>query len=570
MAYINKIKKYIDYLLPLVLWILIFGKNIFSQLMFVDYVPETHFNLIKLLILSNYTLFLNPLDLFKPIFSFLGLLPILFQVSILISMYISYFFIRRLFSEKQKSFIILFALIFFFNPFVYSRIMIGQLGVLLSYLFLPVTLYYIFNYFESNLKSKDLLKIILAITFTSLFSIHFFIINFILFIVSLFFFYIYKNHFSIKKLILILLVFGFLTIFLNAFWLQGALSNSIFQSIGSSHEDFFSPKLGKGLPAISKIIGMSGFWREDSYKSTFDFIGPYFYYILLFILIILFLLGYSLTHSKKSKVFFSIFWLGLILGTGISHPYTRPFFNSLFNYLPFFNGFRDSHKLVSLIALSYAYFIPTFIVKLKNHFKKLYFIPLILVILFIIFLSFPLIGLNNQIKPVNYPNSYFEIDNYLSNKQINGNIIYLPWQTYLTYNWSLASSSDGRINVPINQIIKPPVITGPDTYGSETIKTYKISICLEKQSIDCLKENYVEYILLDKCSLYQEDYTYLTKNLSIKAYSNACIDVYKLDINNKPYDPIPIRFLISLLISLLTLLIIILYIIIKAESVEVY
>jgi len=305
---------------------------------------------------------------------------------------------------------------------------------------------------------------------------------------------------------------------------------------------------------------MSGFWRESAYSSTYNILGPIGYLIILALLLILFLAGYYLSHDKKSKIFFTLFWLGLILGTGIAHPYTRPFFNSLFNYLPFFNGFRDSHKLTSLIALSYAYLISVFALELKIKLKELGFLPVIILILFILFFTFPLLGLWNQIKPVSYPSSYNELNSFLDSKQITGKIIYLPWQTYLTYNWTINSSSDGRIAVPINNILKYPVIIGSDVYGSETIETQKILDCLNNKSTTCLEQNSVQFVINDKCSFYKDDKSSTFESMN-KAYSNSCLDVYKLNSKPKPTQQIPLRFLVTSIVSLITFLVLIILLI---------
>ena len=199
-------------------------------------------------------------------------------------------------------------------------------------------------------------------------------------------------------------------ILINLFWIQGIMSSTIFQSISSGHEDFFSPKLSSDVPAVAKVMGMYGFWRESSYTSTYASLGRIPYFILLAILLAILLFSYYITHDKRSKIFYTLFWIGLVLGTGISHPYTRPFFDYLFKYLPFFSGFRDSHKLVSLIALSYAYFLGVFVERILSNVKKLKFLPILIIIGFILFFTFPLLGLNNQIRSVSYPQSYNELN----------------------------------------------------------------------------------------------------------------------------------------------------------------
>jgi hypothetical protein len=581
----NKLRYNIDFLFPVIVWILIFGKNIFSNLMFVDYVPSTFFDTINLLKLNDFSLILNPLDLLKLILSVFNLLPVLFTISVLFAMLVSYFYIKKMFSDKQLIFVILFSLVYFFNPFVYSRIMIGQLGVLVSYFLMPVFLFYTFEFFNSNFNKRSIIKLVFSWTVVSLFSVHFFVLNLIVFLVAGFFMmkgnllinnknkHIWKGQ-SIVRIILVVALIAILLVLLNFFWIQGFFSNNIFSAIDYSHENFFSPKMSQDIPAVAKIIGMYGFWRENGYIMPYSQM-PYLVTAAEFVLIVfLMLLGYFLSASeeKYSKIFFTLFWIGLILGTGISHPYTKPFFDYLFNHMPFFGGFRDSHKFVSLIALAYSYFIPTAIIslttKIKHKLNKinspanlqkrfnlasfLSLLTIILVVMFILSFTYPLIGLDNQIKPVDYPRSYYLVNNYLESQNTSGYIIYLPFQTYLTYSWSINSSSDGRISVPVNQIIRKPVLTGPDRYGAGDKIMNFVSDCLSKESVLCLENISAQYVLLDKCAYFPDKYEWITKN-NTPVYLTECLDVYKINNTGEAdYSSVPLRFIFGVIVSLIT------------------
>jgi hypothetical protein len=558
----NKFIRNLDYLLPIVIWLLIFGKNLFSKFLFIDFTYNTYFDVPKTIFLSNYSYVLSLLDIVKLVFALLNILPVLFQFSILIFMLLSFFYIKRLFKSKSWIFILLFSLIFFFNPFVYSRIMTGQLGVLLSYLLMPLFIFYLFQFFESNLSKKSLIKLLISMTLVSLFSIHFFIINIILLITASIFLYFYKNpNVNFKKYIKSAIIIAILLILLNSFWLQSVFSNKIYSSIDESHEEFFSPKMSADIPAVAKIIGMSGFWRESGYKSLFSIINLGIWYLLIAFLIIAILTGYFISNSKKSKFFYTLFWTGVILGTGISHPYTKPFFDFLFNYLPFFNGLRDSHKFVSLIAISYAYFIPIFMLELGSYLKKLKFIPVLLLIAFVIFFTFPMINIGNQIKPTSYPDSYYQVNDFIKNQEITGKIIYLPWQTYLTYTWTMNSSSDGRIATPINQIIQQPVIVGADKWGSQ-INSESIDTCIKNKDLSCLEQNSVQFILKDKCTLFPDKYEWIKDK---PRFETSCLDVYKINSQESKSESVPLRFIIGIIISLMTLIALIIVLIKKTN-----
>lgn len=590
----NILLKYkFDYLLPIVVFFIIFYKNL-SNIVLVDYNYPAFFDVQKNLILSDYSYIFSLMDIFKIIFY--PFLNSLFSISVLLSMILSYFYIKRIFTNKPLLFVLLFSFVFFFNPFVYSRIMIGQLGVLIAYLLIPVSLYYSVEFMNKK-NIKSIAKLSLSVTLCSLFAIHFFIINLMIFITAFFWFYSSSankynsnnksSHPILKKIAVFIFSLASLIIFLillNSFWLQGFFSNNPLSSIDSQHEQFFSPKMSENIPAIAKILSGYGFWREAAYKTAYNSLPLFIFYALLSVLIALFLYGYyksDKNETKESNFFFTLFWLGLILATGISHPYTKPFFDFLFTYLPFFNGFRDSHKLVSLILLSYSYFIPTAILsiysKLKikiikkqdisktsipavkliiNNISSVLIITALLISLILI--SYPLIGLNSQIKSINYPNSYYETNNFIEQQNIQGNIIYLPWQSYLTYDWTKNSSSDGRISVPINRIIKQPVLIGADTYGSSDTKIKSINICLNQKSLQCLENLNIQFILKDKCAFFPENYSWID-GIAEKTFTSKCIDVYEIKDYKKLSSTIPLRFIIGIIISSLTFIILILF-----------
>jgi len=548
--------KFLDYLLIIGIWVLIFGKNMFSHMLFVDYTYSTFFDFWKVLSTTNLH-YSYLLDILKLVLAPFNLIYLTFTLSILISMLISYFYIKKMFKDKEMLFVILFSLIFFFNPFVYSRIMIGQLGVLLAYLLLPVYLYYLFNLFENNLERKSIIKVAIAYTIIALFSIHFFLLNFFIFLIASF---CYRDKIKPIKYAKIFGIFVLLLILLNSFWLQSLFSNQIFSTINSEHESFFAPKMSVDVSAAAKILGMWGFWREAGYITTFNTMNVLVWYFLLTVLILLLISGYYFSNpDKKSKIFYSLFWVGLILGIGISHPYTGVIFDWLFSHIPFFNGLRDSHKLVSFIALAYAYFIPTTILKIRDRINKKYLKVSLIVfsIGFILIYTYPLIFLSNQIKSAEYPQNYYEINNYLENQEITGNIIYLPWGTYFTYNWTFGTSSDGRIAVPINQIVKNNVIGGPDEFGSADSLTSNIGNCLSNESMLCLEEQGVQYVLKDKCAYYPDSYSFVN---SSEVYSSECIDIYRLDNKiNAEKNTFPLNFILWYLISFLTIVFLIFY-----------
>ena len=70
-----------DYLIPILIWIVIFGKNILSKLLFVDYTIATKPFLLNNLIINNYTSSINIINILRELT--LSLSTIFFQLTIL-------------------------------------------------------------------------------------------------------------------------------------------------------------------------------------------------------------------------------------------------------------------------------------------------------------------------------------------------------------------------------------------------------------------------------------------------------------------------------------------------------
>ena len=533
----------LEYLGVIVLWLAIFGKNAFSLLLFVDYMPANAGNLERTLIASNYTASINVLHFFREIFGLLNLRAIFFSFTILFSMLLSYYYISKTIKDKKRY---LFAFIFFFNPFVYTKIMIGQLSILIAYLLIPVFLYYLFNMLETKLERKSVLKLALITTILGAMTPHFFVFYILMVFVGMF---CYLDKQQLKKSMKSIGLFLIILLLLNVYWIQGMFAGGMLSEINEKHEDFFAPKQTQGVSAISKVIGMWGFWRENANQTAYSLMPSFLWYLLIGSLVVLVILNYNFSEKdKKSRFYYILFWMGLILGVGISHPYTGKIAEFLFSNVPFFNGFRDSHKFVAFVCLGYAYFLPKTQDILKN--KKI--IISLLVALLIISVNFQMFNLSGEIQGANYPEEYSELNTFLNSQQVTGKIIFLPWEGYLTYNWSKSVSRDGRVGAFANGIIDRGVVTGPDEYGGNSGFRQEVSQCLSQEDINCLKEIGVDYIIYERCAFYPPtNYSWARTN---QVFDRDCLELHK--IGGEYNQEVPFRFIISLLISFMALILV--------------
>lgn len=523
-------KKNYAYLIPLLIYLLIFFNVLFKPLVLLDYSYYTINPVIKNQIYSNFQGSM-PYDLLTLLL--LPLSSLFFQISFFLFSLIAFHYLKKLSKKPVLSFII-----FIFNPFLYSRIMVGQLGVILSYLLLPMFFCYLISYLEKKEKSEYSLA--LSLSAVCAFSIHFFALCLMAFLIGL----ITYKAFNFKKIALFLL----LVLTINAYLFQGLASRSIFSSIDLTHQSFFSPKPSGVLSTPLKIIGLYGFWREVGYITAYKLL-PFLLFALLALTILALAVSSSfISQTKRTTFLYALMVISLLLAIGASTSLTKPLFDFLFNNIPFFNGLRDSHKFVSLIALSYSLLIPITVAHIERKFNLKHIV--LAVILLFIFYSFPMIGLFNQIKGIEYPNEYLMLKEHTLKNNITGKIIYLPWQTYLTYNWSIGAGSDGRIVNPINKILKQIVYIGPDEWGQTTKTQEEIAKCLGEQSLQCLKDLGINYAIKDRCAFYPEKYDWIDQTI----FDEGCVSLNLIQEKKElSKTTVPKRFILGLTISLVSI-----------------
>ncbi len=267
---------------------------------------------------------------------------ILTFIILFFSGYSMYEFVDKIVRQRMAKFYA--GLLYIFNPYVYIRIVSGQLWFLFSYAILPLLLKIFIGLLEKKDK-KEMIKFTLLLSIVA-FNIHMLIISLIMMtIIFIFWFNKYKDI----KITKLLAMSGILFILLNSYWIIPVLTakNTIVDNITDKDYEVYAPK-GR----LFEIAAMYGSWREG-YIYAKDFIPGW--QILYLIILSLSILGF-LTYYKDEKIgylvmaFGFIAILGLILALGIKGP-----LSILYEFdNPILKGFRDSHKFVAMMVLSYA------------------------------------------------------------------------------------------------------------------------------------------------------------------------------------------------------------------------
>ncbi|MDO8533095.1 MAG: hypothetical protein Q7T26_13185 [Dehalococcoidia bacterium] len=277
-----------------------------------------------------------------------------------------------------------------------------------------------------------------------------------------------------------------LTLSLNIFWLVPALTNSESILSGTSQLDlsFFAPRSTSNLGVAFETASMYGFWREG-YVYPKDGL-PVLWALLFAFILFLAVLG-ALAHWGETDaptgprgervpresglapqvVGFSIVGgLGLLLAIGVSSPATAPLFERLGDAIPAARGFRDSHKFVALLCLSYAFLGALGVAELRRALDErlqsagriAVRLVLVAALLTPVVYSYGMFGFLGQIGTADVPRSWREVDEELRNDPDDVWMLVLPWHLYMDYSW--LPNRDKRLASPAHLFFSKPVYAG--------------------------------------------------------------------------------------------------------------
>ena len=453
------------------------------------------------------------------------------------------------------------------NPFVYTRFMVGHLGLLLAYATLPYTIKSALNLLkEPSLKKSVTLALLL--TLNLILDIHFIFILGLALLLLIAFRFVEIGSRCIK-LLPYLATTALIYTTLNLYWLIPYLSGSIGAPIieAFSHQDliaFASKTWGTGVNIFLSLAALYGFWRyPEGYTYVSQTLPGWW---LLYIAILWFTVhGYFTYTSQRSDER----WVGrgialsavlsLILAAGISTTYTAPIFQTLFHTIPFFSGMREPQKFLALLVLAYATLggvgAEDVLDKLRQHFKakrRRYITVVASALILTVPLAYSynqLFGFTGQIQPLTYPDEWYEAKALLDSDKGDYRILILPWHLYMHQTWI------GRITAnPAPSFFDKPSISGEnmewagiETQSQKPIQHYIHHILNHKSEVRSLgallKPLNVKYIILLKEVDYKE-YSFLDNqidlkpildNTKLKLYLNT-EEVAKLYLLKEPID----------------------------------
>jgi len=384
--------------------------------------------------------------------------------------YLAYKFVPFVKSKKAKFFA---GLMFLVNPFIYFRLISGQVGVIIGAILLFVVIKLLMDYFESRNKLKAL-KIGLILAFTAGVSLHFFAM-FCFFVFPLFFvFYLWKEYSNknsnLKKFILDTLVLFGLIVLVNLFWVALMFVPSSGFSFSAPYDEtyFFQSRALDELNTALTSITMYGFWHE-SYPKAIDMLPSFIWLPIFLVILFVSVRGFVEEEDFFKKTPFALLALiAVIFATGVSAPATKTIFDFFFESIPFFSGFREPGKFIALIVMFYSVFGAVFIDRLsfsleKSSRKIFLAITIILLIILPLIFSFNLFfGLNGFINSHELPEEYYSAKEFLSKDNSNYQMVYFPFHMYQQFSFT-----DYKTATPFTWFFDKETIVGTDEMAHE-------------------------------------------------------------------------------------------------------
>lgn len=387
----------------------------------------------------------------------------IFGLFILLSIYSSIYFVKKVFDKPGILQIIIAPLLYVSNTYILMVVDGGQMGVALAYSIAPLVLArFIMIIQDSDFSAKHTIvniKYILVTSFVLAVQIMFdarLALLVLVVAVAYLLFYVLINQLdkrlTIRKLIAFFIAISLAFLFHLVWILPTILSGSpVLENLAKNSEE--------GLRSSFEFFSFAQFsqtfsflhpnWPENIFGKVY-FMKPEF--LLLPILAFSSLLFIKNNNHKKSNQIIIFFALLGIIGAFLAKGANPPFEEIniwIFMHMPATEIFRDSTKFYLFIALSYSILIPfglgslynLFKVKFKDANNKLHifnFIPnifLLSVCLSLLALIHPVFvsGLDGTFRQQAMPSEYLRLKDFLVNQPNFSRTLWIPRQHHFNF-----------------------------------------------------------------------------------------------------------------------------------------
>ncbi len=345
---------------------------------------------------------------------------------------------------KDSTFWVVSAVVLLLNTYILTVVGGGQILIGIAYTFSAIVLSEFMKSIHDDKNYSRLIYIRNSIVLGVLFGIEVLLdlrIAYILAIAIFLYFLIYatfsiakNNIFNLIKKLFFSFVFPVLLAFtLNGFWSLSLVVNrrNPLQALGSAYSDVASVKFFSFATLENSISLLHPNWPENLFGKV-SFMRPEFIIIPLIAFLGLLLLG-KVQNKKLAQliVFFSILGLvGAFLAKGANEPFGGVYL-FLFEHVPGMVMFRDPTKFYMLVALSFSILIPFTMYQIIEIFKKIKYLPLIFLTIFIFFWLVTIREaifhqLGGTFKHTKIPNEYVRLEAFLRSDKEFSRTFWVP------------------------------------------------------------------------------------------------------------------------------------------------
>lgn len=416
------------------------------------------------------------------------------------------------------------AILYVFNPFVYSRFIFGHIGLLLAYAVTPFLVRHILDFMEGPDLKKAVRVAVLA-TLMAVFSVHHIVFAALIGGIALAVFasFTLGDRRKILKTVAFTLLIILIFLLLNSFWLvsffKGGLSQAqVMAGFGREQILGFQTVADQKLGVLFNTAAMYGFWGDQDARYILQkniIPGWDLIFVVLFAIAAwgLFVGIRSREQRWRTVTIGLVGLVSFVLAVGVAHAWSAPISWFLDKYVPLFKGFRDSQKFVALLCLTYAYLGALGVERALDTVKRLKKVPSWLVALApALFLILPLLysplmlwGFGGQIRPVDYPRDWYQVNEMLNKEPGEFRVLFLPWHQYMGFSFA------GRVIAnPAHDFFDRPVIQG------DNIEFGKIYRQTSNPTSDYIEKNVIQPILQPKEGTTVSDIGKRLKPLRIK------------------------------------------------------
>lgn len=487
---------------------------------------------IKLLLADGSFYNAYPLKYFLHIINFV-LTGWLIQKIILLTLFFAIGYLAFLFIPVSKKYYANYwvALFYVINPFVYERFLAGHWTHLFAYAFLPPLTFYLVKFYNEP-EWRSGIWLFGWLFLIGLFSTHFVIMAGLLVCVTILIKLISYSRSDKSKFFPLLkmsAISGVSFLIASAYWLVPYLlhrGQSVVNTFSSANWEAFKTAGDAHLGTSLNVLALYGFWGErENWAGYWLWPKDYFLFWLTVAMALAIFLLIGVRASLKNEeargraIFFLILALiAYIFSVGIGDTIFKNLNLWLFEHVGFWRGFRDAQKFSAWLVLAYAHFGGFALVAIMDYWqaKKNKFSEQVLWAIFLlpILYTYPMVGgFARQLQAVDYPQSWYEVNEIMNQDKSEFKVLYLPWHQYLSldFNNNLITAN------PAKAFFDKEVVQGENmeiggifgqTNNQENAEIEKILLNTEiepDQAVQQLLDKGVKYVLISD-ELLAKDY----------------------------------------------------------------